>query len=311
MAPAQATRDAPAAPGLILRPPQEALDRAAAAARRARKMAQLRLNFIARDDSTRPRPPLALMLRGGRGGQVRLKLYLSYLWLQTDGRHAVPLAYPSQVWAQLLGLDHPTTTGARRINEAQRWLEKHQFITVRARPGHANEITVLEESGNGAIYTPPGHAANRLRYTDQVIDHLYAQIPRELWTQGYLPMLSGPGLAFFLILLDQHAFKAPGMPGLVPLWFSPKVLEERYALSDDTRTKGMNDLRSLGLVTVSRQPINPGDFDLERIRNAYTLHLDALESPARRRIQPDQSTDLLTDTDRQLSAEEVFGALRK
>lgn len=292
MAPAQATRDAPAGSGLAMRPSREAMDRAAAAARRARKMAQLRLNFIARDDPARPRPPLALMLRGGRGGQVRLKLYLSYLWLQTDGSHAVPLAYPSQVWAQLLDLDHPDPAGARRINEAQRWLEKHQFITVRARPGHANEVTVLEESGNGAAYAPPGHAANRLRHTDQVTDHLYAQIPRELWTQGYLSMLSASGLAFFLILLDQLAHKAPGLPSLLPLWFSPKILEERYALSDDTRTKGMNDLRSLGLVTVSRQPINPGDFDLERIRNAYTLHLDALESPACRRVQPDKSTNL-------------------
>ena len=278
MPPAQATRDLPRP---VLSAPK-AMERAGAAARRARKMAQLRLSFIARDDSAAPPPPLALMLRGGRGGQVRLKLYLSYLWMQTDSTRPVPLAYPSQVWADLLGLSAPADAGARRINEAQRWLEKHHFITVEARPGHANRITVLEESGTGAPYTPPGHAANQLRHTDQVTRHLYTQLPRELWTQGYLSMLTGPGLAFLLILLDQQALKMPGLPKLLPMWFSPKVLRDRYSLSDDTRTKGMTDLRELGLINISRQPINPGDFDLERIRNAYTLNLGTLNHPARR-----------------------------
>jgi hypothetical protein len=278
MPPAQATRDLPR-PVL---PAPKAMERAGAAARRARKMAQLRLSFIARDDPAAPPPPLALMLRGGRGGQVRLKLYLSYLWMQTDSTRPVPLAYPSQVWADLLGLSAPADAGARRINEAQRWLEKHHFITVESRPGHANRITVLEESGTGAPYTPPGHAANQLRHTDEVIRHLYTQLPRELWTHGYLSMLTGPGLAFLLILLDQQALKMPGLPKLLPMWFSPKVLRDRYALSDDTRTKGMTDLRELGLINISRQPINPGDFDLERIRNAYTLNLGTLSHPARR-----------------------------
>ena len=56
-------------------------------------------------------------------------------------------------------------------------------------------------------------------------------------------------------------------------------LEDRYALSDDTRAKGMKDLLSLGLITVRRQPVNPDDFDLERVRNTYTLDLDALTPP--------------------------------
>jgi hypothetical protein len=236
-------------------------------------MAQLRLGFISRDEPGDPPAPLARMLRGGRGGQVRLKLYLSFLWFQTDGARAVPLAYPSQVWADLLGLDGPA--GARRINEAQRWLEEHQFITVQARPGQANLVTVLEETGNGSPYTPAGYAANRLRDTDAGLSHLYVQIPRELWTSGCMSVITGAGLAFLLILLDQYG------PGKVPspapaVWISPKTFDDRYALSDDTRAKGMKDLLSLGLITVRRQPVNPDDFDLERVRNTYTLDLDAL-----------------------------------
>lgn len=61
----------------------------------------------------------------------------------------------------------------------------------------------------------------------------------------------------------------------------------RYALSDDTRAKGMNDLRELGLVTVRRAPVNPEDFDIERIRNTYALNFNSL-APARpvERAQP-------------------------
>jgi tetratricopeptide (TPR) repeat protein len=81
------------------------------------------------------------------------------------------------------------------------------------------------------------------------------------------------------------------------MWFSPKVLRDRYALSDDTRTKGMTDLRELGLINISRQPINPGDFDLERIRNAYTLNLGTLNHPARRQQTTPLSLEPLAGQD--------------
>jgi hypothetical protein len=72
---------------------------------------------------------------------------------------------------------------------------------------------------------------------------------------------------------------APGL-SVLPVWFSPRILREYYALSEDTRAKGMKELRDLGLVTVRRVPVNPDDFDLERIRNTYTLNLGTL-APAR------------------------------
>jgi hypothetical protein len=220
------------------------------------------------------------MLRGGRGGQVRLKLTLSFLWFQTHGSEAVPLEYPAQAWADLLGLEQPQGAGGRRINEALRWLERHNFIKVEARPGYGNRITVLNETGKGTDYTPPGRAANLLRDTAQAKEHFYVQLPAEVWTNGYMATFSGAGLAFYLILLDQYG------PGKIsdpsPVWFSPKVFKERYALSDDTRTKGMKELRDLGLITISRQPINPDDFDIERIRNTYTLNVESLNERAHR-----------------------------
>lgn len=258
-----------------------ALARAAGAAQRARSMAQLRIRFIARDDATAPLPPLARMLRGGQGGQVRLKLFLSYLWMQTNGQAGVSLAYPAQVWAELLGLKQPATAGARRINEAQAWLERNRFVTVEANPGRANRVTILNETGTGDPYQPPGFAANRLKGTPAAAEHFYLQIPATFWTNGYMAELTGAGLAFYLILLDQYG---PGKhePPLQPVWFSPSVLRSRYGLSDDTRAKGMHDLNNLGLITISRRPVTPDAFDLERLRNTYTLIPETLDQRAQR-----------------------------
>jgi hypothetical protein len=230
------------------------------------------------------------MLKGGRGGQVRLKLFLSYLWMQTD-ELGVALAYPAQVWAQLLGLGRPDDAGARRIHEAQAWLERNDFITVQGRAGHANRITVLNETGTGEPYTAPGAAVSR--GGGDKSKHLYVQIPASLWTSGYLAMLTGSGLALYLILLDQYG------PGQLadnpdPVWFSPKLFTERYALSEDTRAKGIKDLRDFGLVTIKRQAINPGDFDLERIRNVYSLQPAVLDTPAVRRKQITEDASALS-----------------
>ncbi|MDP9850253.1 hypothetical protein [Streptosporangium lutulentum] len=298
MAPAQAPR-VPAesldvASGL-------ALDAAKKAARIARKRAQIRLGFISRPtfDPQAPLPPLARCLRGGRGGQVRLKLLLTYLWMQTKD-HGVALAYPAQVWARLLDLDQPETAGARRINEAQAWLEGHMFIATQAQPGHANKVTVLNETGNDEPYIAPGAAAKALSNDpEKARPHYYAQIPATLWTNGYIQLMTGAGLAMYLILLDQYALTGAAPQ---PVWISPSAFKAYYGLSQDTRAAGIKDLTELGLVTTGRQSINPNDFDLERIRNVYTLKPDQLDVPARRLQQPVRgSRDEFVDPHRRLA----------
>ncbi|MFC7650343.1 hypothetical protein ACFQX6_65925 [Streptosporangium lutulentum] len=149
---------------------------------------------------------------------MRLKLLLTYLWMQTKD-HGVALAYPAQVWARLLDLDQPETAGARRINEAQAWLEGHMFIATQAQPGHANKVTVLNETGNDEPYIAPGAAAKALSNDpEKARPHYYAQIPATLWTNGYIQLMTGAGLAMYLILLDQYALTgaAPNRSGSVP-----------------------------------------------------------------------------------------------
>jgi hypothetical protein len=198
----------------------------------------------------------------------------------------VPLAFPAQLWAQLLDLPEPGTAGARRVHQAQAWLERNKFITVEAQPGHANRITVLNETGNRQPYLTPGAAANALRAKPEGSAHRYVQIPSAFWTNGYMASLSGSGVALFLVLLAQRDVRTP-FEDPRPIWISPSALRARYALSDDTRTKGIRDLRDHGLVTVNRQVVNPEDFDLERVRNVYTIEAAALEDRAR--PQPDDN----------------------
>jgi hypothetical protein len=260
------------------RPSPDALAAARAVARRNHdRAAQVRRLFVERPDTSNV-TPLALMLRGGRGGQVRLKTYLSILWLASAPPHDV--AYPSRAWATLLDLGDPAGRGARRITDATSWLESHHFITVESRPGHPNAITLLDESGTGRRYRVPGAAYNKAASRDAephiLARHRYIQIPAAFWTSGWLAALSGAAVAMYLVLLTEQAGHSLGRE----LWFSPETARLRYVLSDDTRSTGLGELRRAGLVAVRRRPVATDIFDVQRFRNVYVLQPDRLTDVA-------------------------------
>ncbi|MFH8574012.1 hypothetical protein [Streptomyces sp. NPDC017993] len=246
------------------------------AGRYGRRKAQLRYSFVERATPDDPPPPMAQMLRGGRGGHVRLKLYLSYLWMQREDV-AQGLTFTSRAWATLLDLPDPPKAGARRISDAQSWLTEHRFITVDAQPGRPNQVVVLNETGNGEPYTAPGAAAKKeAAGLLGAVTHRYVQIPKTFWTNGHLTLLSGAGLAMFLVLLCQ---RGPADDDTA-LWFSPKEAQNRYDLSEDTRGKGLRELADAGLVTTKRRAINPTDFEVVHMRNVHYLKLDRLNETA-------------------------------
>ncbi|MFI6771159.1 hypothetical protein [Streptomyces sp. NPDC050355] len=258
-------------------PSNDALKAAESAGRYGRKRAQLRYSFVERATPDDPSPPLAQMLRGGRGGHVRLKLYLSYLWMQREDV-AQGLTFTARAWATLLDLPDAPKAGARRISDAQSWLTEHGFITIEAQPGRPNHVIVLNETGNGEPYTAPGAAAKKEAATSPfgALLHRYVQIPKTLWTNGHLTLLSGAGLAMFLVLLCQ---RGPA-DDETALWFSPKEAQNRYDLSEDTRGKGLRELADAGLVTTKRRAINPTDFEVVHMRNVHYLKLDRLNETA-------------------------------
>ncbi|SCF87768.1 hypothetical protein GA0115254_121012 [Streptomyces sp. Ncost-T10-10d] len=268
-------------------PSAQALRMAENAGRSGRRRAQVRYSFVERVSLENEVPPLARMLRGGgRGGQVRLKLYLSYLWVQRDDQ-ARELSIRNGAWATLFDLNAPQTAGARRISDAQAWLEENNFISI-ARTGRQNLVTVLSETGNGDPWIAPGAAAKKEKEEGLLglgaVVHRYLQIPQTFWTRGHIAVLSGAGIAMFLALLAENG----GLQERA-LWFSPREADTRFALSEDTRSKGLGELAAAGLITTKRRPVNESDFEADALhmRNVHYLHLDRLNETAeikRRRV---------------------------
>ena len=229
-------------------------------------------SFIRRDEASGPPPPLALLLRGGQGGEVRLKLYITMALLAVSPPFDIRGPVPARSWAAALGLDDPEHNGARRIGDAISWLAERKFLVAERRQGTPGSVRLLSQDLAGSTYKRPTPG------------HRYVQLPLGLWDQGWIVRLSGTALAMLIVLLDLQGGRAQ------PQWISPPQARRRYDLSPDTWTKGLKELKALDLVTVSRR--SQGDiFDYQRMRNAYWVHEDMLRSPdnaagGRRRRRP-------------------------
>jgi hypothetical protein len=236
----------------------------------------VRLGFIRDFDGGGHAPPIARLLRGGRGGAVRLKLYLAFLWFAAAPPHDV--TYPARAWAGLLGLDDPEGNGARRIIDAITWLGAEDFVDVQRRPGQPSEVRLLSDLGDGERYDPPHETLkilDELQISGQTrYPHQYVRLPTTFWTNAWAAVLSGPAVAMLLILLTQLSDKPAAT---TELWFSPKDAKSRFGLADDTRSKGLRELESLGLVESIRRPIGRDVFDFRRLRNVYVLQPQRFE----------------------------------
>jgi hypothetical protein len=215
--------------------------------------AQLLQGFVRREDHADPPPPLTQMLRGGQGGEVRLKLYLSMLLLAFKTPYNIETPIPARVWAAMLGLRNPDHNGARRVNDALDWLAEHRFVVSERRPGTPRSIRLLSQLGDGGPYKQP-YGSGR-----------FLTVPLGVWQNGWIVRLSGTALALLIILLDMRGGRT------TPPWISPSQARKRYDLSADTWTKGVHELDDHDLVRIIRQPI--GDtFDYRRLRNAYQVN---------------------------------------
>ncbi len=239
-----------------------------------RKAAPVRQRFVMRLSPEAEPPPLAQLLRGGRGGEVKLKVYLSLLWAAVADPYDVSL--PGRVWAQLIGLPDPAGRGAHRVNGAFRTLVGNQLLRAESRPGLPSRFYLLEETGSGRAYLPPGGRLVALKNAgEDFSDHIYLQVPAALWTHGWIACLGGPGLAMLLVLIAQAGGRDPE-----DLWFSPGVADQRFHLSAETRKRGLDQLVELGLATVGRRPVARSVLDSTRLRNTYTLKLGRLDEIA-------------------------------
>lgn len=225
---------------------------------RRTKAVQLPIGFV-RSESQAP-PPLARMLRGGRGGEVRLKIYLSVTLLATKSPHDIRQPIPARAWAEMLALPDPETAGARRVADALAWLNKEKFIKLQRTSGRPPTITLRSPLADDKGYKRPSGR--------------WVSVPLTLWSNEWITHLSGSGLALLLVLLElqgglKSSTDAPSASG-------PR--RDRYGLSDDTWTRAAKELKGLGILTVHRVPQGK-DFDWQRLRNTYWVDLARLDSP--------------------------------
>lgn len=225
---------------------------------------QLAPRFVRNDRQDSQPPALARMIRGGRGGEVRLKLYLTMVLIAARKPHDLE-NIPARAWAEMLDLDDPAGLGARRVSDAMHWLDDHDFIRLTSRRGSPPTVRLLSMLGDGQPF-------NRGR-------GVYIAVPVGLWEHLWITRLSGTGLALLLVLLDLQGGKKQSNPPSLP-----GPLRRRYGLSDDTWTRAGKELKDLGLLQIKKQPYGR-DFDFRRMRNTYWIDKNMLNAPIPEGIQ--------------------------
>jgi hypothetical protein len=206
-------------------------------------------------------PPLAKLIRGGHGGEVRLKLYLTMGLLAGQAPHKIrPIS--GRTWATALGLPDPDVKGARRVADALNWLadntkeDRNPLVKLERVPGEPPTVQLLSATGSGKVWSRPTQP--------------WVTLPLSYWTEGWIWKLTGSATALLLILLDQQGWQH-GRPAT----FTGQDRQLR-GLSDDTWARATAELKTHGLVEVGKAT-NGENLDWRRARNSYIVLRDHLQ----------------------------------
>lgn len=200
--------------------------------------------------------PLRHIQQDGRGEGLRLRLFLCMLMMATRSPHRLR-PYVASAFARLLALPDPAKEGARRINQAQRWLTDNKYISrdTTCRPV---EMAVLHCDGSGRPWVVGGGR--------------WITLPIDLWSNGWLLALSGRALTLYIVLRELTGGKSAGAS-------VPRRRRAEYGLSYDTWKRGCDELVERGLLEVTTETVTEDeDWGLRVQRNVYRLIPDALES---------------------------------
>lgn len=236
--------------------PVDALAKLKTAVDRAKRSAtvQFPVVFVRREEAE---PLLSQLMRGGRGGEVRLRLYLTLRMQATRHPYKLP-ARTARGLASMLNL--PEDTGPRQINAALNWLEKNQLLRRDRETGKPSQITLLKPDGSGEEWPA-------------ISERRWVTIPIELWTKGWILRLNGRCLAVYVALRELTGGK--GAEGEVMVGHR-KV---QYGMSDDTWTRATKELEDLGLLTAKPEVYGDDDWNRRRRKRYRLMNLADLDSP--------------------------------
>jgi len=212
---------------------------------------------------------LARLLRGGRGGAVRIKLYLSKVLLAgsmhnhpVHGRNTI-FNVSGATWARALALPDPPKAGARRVADAQNQLASMGLIELQRQPSQPPITKLLHPTGSGAAWVEPGTP--------------YIRIPLEVWSNRWIWHLSAKELAVYVAILDLCAGNGVDGTG------GPQALSgthlRRYGISEDTWRIASASLEMMSLIHTDIAVVG-ADLATSRRRKRYQLIPGALDSPA-------------------------------
>lgn len=221
------------------------------------------------------RAPLARLIwdGGGRGGEVRLKLYLCITLMATRHPHDIQRPPTPRAWARLLGL--PPAAGARRVNNALRWLADRDLIALEPRTAAPDTITLRSADGDGKPYVARSGR--------------YVSLPLGFWAHGWILDLSATGIALLLVLMELQG----GRDGVQ---YVTAERREEYGLSPDTWTRATKELQRLELLTLGRTPQGDDEFIYTRMRNTFRIDVDRLNAPPPARALVDHDDNEIRGT---------------
>lgn len=236
--------------------PEDALRRMRSAVAKAKRKASVDfpVAFVWADTRT---PMLSRLLGRGRGGEVRLRLYLTMRMQAT----AAPYALPGRTSSSLAGLlNLPSDTGPRRVTDALNWLETNKLLHRTPIRGKAAGITLLSPDGSGDPLTDRKQRR-------------YVTLPVELWSDGWIFKLSGRSLAVYTALRDLLGGK--GREGA----FMPGDRKVNYGMSDDTWTRAIKELRDLGILFTWFENVGDDEHYKRRRQRYFLRELSQVEGP--------------------------------
>ena len=229
-----------------------------------REAVPIRNSFISSNDGLGP-APLAQLVQSGRGWDARLRTYLTVLWGAIPPSYSVALG--ASAYAQIAGIP-----SSRQVRAAVTALVKLSLLeVVESGAGKPLVLRPLHESGSGASYTAPYEGtSDRGR---RGFDNLYIRLPVAFWTRGWIATLSGPAIATLLIYEQMRASQGRAANGAV--WLSLELAQRRFGVSEDTRYRGLRELRDAGLATVETRGHAKPPYKTTN-RQFVTLHLEEL-----------------------------------
>ncbi|MFI0269811.1 hypothetical protein [Streptomyces luteogriseus] len=228
-----------------------------AATRSKRSVVPFPPEFVTAEAVQARAAPLARMIQGGRGGSVRLRLYMCITMMATRQPFDLKAPPKPKSWAKLLALD--PTKGDRNVVRGLNWLADNKLIKLTPRWGGPPAITLRSADGKGREYVRP------------IEQGRYIRVPVEFWTEGWVLELSPTAIALLLVLMDALGGHSE------PQYVSTER-RRLYGLSHDTWTKATKELQKHDLLTVRRD--SQGSFyDYERMRNLFWLDVDRLKEP--------------------------------